>query len=217
MIESSTVTVEAVALQKCLRRMGRVAGRVCGAGIWELAADELSLEWSGTVEVLTASAGGGTGARVRVEGVHMRGLAKIKFGRGEVTIRVEGDRLFLGTLSLPCARVTAIAESVLPAFATQRDLVLAVHRHNRADLLAAGHASELERVEERIEKSVERAARALSWLGIEDYEVRRWVDAHMRSIAEGGAGHFPPRPKPIGPRIVVVDDNDQVQLLPDAR
>ena len=206
-----SLMVDSKELRACLRRMGRGVGKVCGAGLWEFSGTVLTIEWSGCVETL---AGIGHGSdRVAVDGAHMRGLSRVPLSPGNAALRLEDGRLYLGTMSVPCAPVTVAVSCVIPAFADQRELLLASHRHTRAELEAAGHASELERARDRLHASVGRAAKALAWLGIDGYDLDDWVDRQLRNTALGGRDETPRPPVAPKPRLVVVDRTDQIALF----
>ena len=207
-MESSNINVDAKQLRTVLRRMGKAAGRISGAGMWTLGATGLTIEWAGAADTLTGVGAGH--ARIAVAGDHMKGLARLPLADDEVTIRVDGDRLYIDTMSIPCAAVTEAARTLVPAFADDRQLLLAAHRHTGAELEAAGHAAELKRARGRLGSSVARAAKALAWLGIDEYDVDVWITERLRMAASGGRDE---PPASATPRLVIVEGNNQIALF----
>ena len=208
MSENASITLEATALRASLRRLRRAQGAIAGGGLWAVESDGLSIAWGGAAEVIPVC---GDGAwRVRVAGDHMKGLSRAKLPAGLLPVRVVADRLYVGTLSVPCAPITEAAKPVVPAFATERDLLLASYRHSPAELEATGHTGELARARARLARSVRRAANALAWLGLSEERVGAWVG---RELAGAAPNRDVPSTPPAGVRLVVVDASDQIALF----
>ncbi len=208
MNESATVTLPGRQLTASLRRIGRAAARVHGAGFFDFHAKGLTISWSGAEEHVE---GAGLGSiRVRVKGATMKGIAKLRFD-GPVTIAVRDERLYVDSTSVSCVPVSSEVEPLLPAFATPRDLALASYRHTRADLLAAGHEAELDALDARVSRSLDRAAAEFNWLGIERRDLSRWLEQHLDEAANG----IRESPQPEPARLIVVGQDRQIQLLPD--
>ena len=80
-------------------------------------------------------------------------------------------------------------------------------QEDRTTIEAAGLSGKVDRLREKLLDRIERAVRALDWVGIPEELLAEWVDAHLQAEARG-EGTFE-----IGTKTVVMNEAGQVSLF----
>jgi hypothetical protein len=166
-----------------IKQMAHCAGKVCGDAFWTFGPSQLSIKWAGMEHTIPAE--NTLTTTIQVSGEVMRGLARQRAGNTAVSVRVENNRLYLGTFSVACTPADPAPEPLLPAFAEPRHLLTAAAIHSKDELAQAGLSEEVEKLKDRLDASAERAAKHLVWLGIGPAQIKKWIwaDSKQRSDA----------------------------------
>jgi hypothetical protein len=171
------MNVDGKALSVAVKRMTKVAGPVVGAAYFAFD-EELTITWSGMSETLPLAIPADEPLIVRIEADMMLGLGRRKAMRGDVELDWNGDRLRIGTLSLPGRAMDALPAMSLPMGAGDQELLCAMLRHSSSAALAAGYPAE--RVADRWHSSLDKAAQALAWTGLSRDEFVALVGTAIR-------------------------------------
>ena len=116
---------------------------------------------------------------LRIEAGLMHGLAHQTFEGPELRIAWDGERVCFGSLSLPAQRVAALPSMRLPIGADDQALLRAMMRQSSEDARRAGYPAD--RVIERWNDSLDAAAEAMAWTGIEPSRLRELLTEELKS------------------------------------
>lgn len=181
---TATFVVDAAELGQTLGRLRKLGGRTPGPAIWRIGGEEIEVEWKGGAETL---AGRGQGrASFRVDARYIEALAKTLKPSGALDVVVHADgRVRFGSFTVPCVAVSEGETHLLPVGASDRDVLLLAFAHEPAKLANAGLDRSVEEAREKLGAAIERAAQSLAWVGVERAHLERWLDAHLRAVADG--------------------------------
>jgi hypothetical protein len=201
-----TWTVETQELGAALKRMRRFARGTPGDAGWLLGDDQLRIEWAGMTMSLPASGDEDVVAQLPAE--TMMGLVKLPLPEVDtLTVAIADDRLMLGSFSVACKQRQDVVPQLLPLEAPPLQVALLPLRHSAQEIDDAGLSDTVRACDERKSNSVEKAAIALKWLGVEGHHVRGWIEAHLRAVADGEDSFS------LEPRQVVLERGGQVHLF----
>lgn len=192
-------------LRDTLARMKKFGGRSPGDAGWTFRPGAVRIVWAGADVELTGE--GGSELQIRVDAKLMKNLSRISSAERTVRIRCEQERLYLEEFSVPCQTVSSSVPRLLPTGARPLDLLLLRHRHTAEEIQATGLTGDVASAEEKLAQSVRGAAGLLAWAGLGADTLARWVDAHIKAIAEGKDTFIID-----GPRVIVAEPTGQLYL-----
>ena len=200
--------VEASAVQAVLKSLKPLAkpGRA-GDGSFTLSSEMLQLRWAGGEFEFDAT--GDMHDRqvtVLLAEAMMLKLAGVLPKKGEIRVSVAGDRLILGTMSLPCAVVAEAAPHLLSVNANALEVALLPYRHDRDVIERSGAGRLVEEVERKRTRAIAAAANTLAWLEIDEDLLGTWVEAHLTAKGRGE--------KTFRVGLIVANAVGQVELFP---
>lgn len=176
-------TADAATLGAALRQLHRHGARTPGPAIWRLSGSELRVQWKGGAHAMDVE-GDGTAA-FRVDARYVAALAKTLAKSGVLEIRVSADAVRFGTFAVPKADVDDGATDLLPVDADDREVLMLAYRHGAQTIANAGLTAAVAEARGRLAETARRAARELAWVGIDETQLARWLDAHLDAVAAG--------------------------------
>jgi hypothetical protein len=201
-----TWTVETQELAAALKQMRRFARGTPGDAGWLLGDDQLRIEWAGMTMSLPASGDKDVVAQLPAETMMM--LVKLPLPELDMlNVAVADDRLMLGSFSVACKQRQSEVPQLLPLEAPPLQVALLPFRHSEQEIDDAGLRDTVRNCDGRKRSSIEKAASALRWLGVEEHHVEAWIEAHLRAVVDGKDSFS------LEPRKVVLDRGGQVRLF----
>lgn len=175
-------TVDGKELTRALRRMSRVPGRRMGSAFWRFA-DKLVIEWSGIEETVDADVVAPMPDGLIVSARFMKHAGRRPRYSGQIEIHFDNGMLAIGAHRITVDRATGPRTVALPFNAREGDVLRAMMAGAEEELKASGYAEECELVDEKWRKSVDRAAKALAWTGIDRERLARVVGDELMAEA----------------------------------
>ena len=199
--------VDASDLHDAFKRMRRFAKGKTGDAGWTFQGGEVLVEWAGMG--INVPVSGDAELVVQIASKDMHGLVRVPTdGTGKIVLLAEDGRLWLDSISVPCRWRTKPVSQLLPVGATSKEVALLPYLYSPEDIADADLTVSVEAVQDRAAESVERAAKSLSWLGIDAGLLGGWVDAHMRAVSKGE-----PTFSMESKAFVVVDEMGQIDMF----
>ena len=199
------LTVNTKALRATLARMKKLGGKSPGDVILELKPKALMVQWGGMSEGLDAE--GDADITISLPGELMKGLPRALPRSEETKLAYADGRIRFNTMSLKCSVLEKKPPMLLPMNASDHAVLMLHYTEDEATIEDAGLSEKVDRLQEKLTESIERASRALDWVGIPEELLAEWVDAHLQAEARG-EGTFE-----IGTKTVVMNEAGQVSLF----
>ena len=199
------LTVNTKALRATLARMKKLGGKSHGDVILELKPDALVVQWGGMSEGLEGE--GDADITTSLSGKLMMGLSRALPKTEETKLTYADGRIRFNTMSLKCTVLEKKPPMLLPINASDYAVLMLHFTEDRGTVEAAGLSEKVDKLQEKLFDSIERASRALGWVGIAEYLLAEWVDAHLQAKARGEDTFV------IGKKTVVMNEAGQVSLF----
>ena len=138
-----------------------------------------------------APATGQWSGQARIESSFLKQIGMmLEFCQGEtVEVTIDGDKLVLGTLKLPCQFDPQKPQGrLLPLGATLLDKLALLHQYPRSHLMRIGLTPVIDKAEKEREWRLARAATLLEPLGFTREELAQWVEEKARKRSGGHKG-----------------------------
>ena len=181
------LSVKRAEFAKALRLVGRAAKEVRTAtAVLTFDRDQLTIDLSGNVAQLAAT--GDWPSEVRIPGEHLERLAKALPEEDPLPLKVEGERLFVASFSIPCEwrlysrPVSTPARELIPANPDLFDLLMMAARCSKEEIDAAGASALVSNAQIKLDTLCTKAAGFLGTYGVSPLHLRRLSEEHA---AEG--------------------------------
>jgi len=185
------LSVDRAELAKALKLVGR-AGKALRAAEAILTFDDnqLAIALSGNTTQVAAT--GDWPTEVRLPGDALERLARALPDDDPLLLKIEGERLFAGTFSIPCEwrlysrPVSTPARELIPANADLFDVLMMAARCSPEEIDTAGASDLVSKAQIKLDELCERAASFLGSYGVSSLHLRRLCEEH----ATDGSRHF---------------------------
>ena len=182
-IPSWQVTVKRTEFAKALRNVGRAAKEVRKAtAVITFDKKELVIDLSGNVVQVAAS--GDWPSELRLPGMHLERLAKSLPEDDPLPLKVEGERLFVASFSIPCEwrlysrAASTPARELIPANPDMFDLLMMASRCSKEEIDTAGVSALVAAAQSKLDNLCTKAASFLGSYGVSPLHLRRLCEEH---------------------------------------
>jgi len=204
--QGHTVTVEGSSLRSLLTRIAKLGRRGSGKAVLQLKPGALLVEWGGATEELSGEGDGDVTLGMSID--LLKGLSRTLRKSGTVTLSFDREKLRIGTTSFKCEVLDRRPPQLLATNSDRFDVLMLHYQENWAKIAEAGLSGEVAALRERVQRSIEKAARVLEWLKVSEEMVERWVEAHLQAVVRGKDTF-----EVGGKRTVVVEREGQVLMF----
>ncbi len=181
------LSVKRADFAKALRSVGRAGKDVLSAtAVLTFDQNRLAIDLSGNVTQIPAS--GDWPSEVRLPGENLELLARSLPEEDPLPLKVEGERLFVASFSIPCEwrlysrAVSTPVSELIPANADLFDLLMMVARCSKEEIDTAGASALVSNAQLKLDHMCTKAAGFLGAYGVSPLHLRRLCEEHA---AEG--------------------------------
>ena len=176
------LSVRRAELAQALKLVGRTGAAVRAAtAALTYANGQLAIDLAGSVALVAAE--GDWPGEVRVPGQYLESLANALPHVDPLPIKLEAERLFVATFSIPCesspSAQSSMARELIPANADLFDLLLMASRCSALEIHRAGATALVAKAQAKLDQICDKAAGPLRPYGITPSHLKALCAAHV--------------------------------------
>lgn len=177
------LSVKRAEFAKALRSVGRAGKEVRSAtAVLTFGQSLLSIELCGNLVQVAAT--GDWPSELRLPGKYLERLAKVLPDDDTLPIKVEGERLFVASFSIPCEwrlysrPISTPARELIPVNPDMFDLLMVASRCSKEEIDAAGATTLVANAQLKLDRLCTEAAGFIGAYGVSPLHLRRLCEEH---------------------------------------
>ena len=179
-------TVDGKHLTKVLRRMKRIRGKKMGAAFWRFE-EGIIIDWAGMEIGVEGEVVSPLPHGIIVPGRFMKhATVKLRYS-GPTEIHWQNNQFHLGPDRVVAEQANAPRVFALPIDAREVHVLRALRSHSASTIRQSGYGNELDAAKARLDRTVDKMEKTLSWIGIDRLEIVLFLKDKIIGTSEQSA------------------------------